>query len=86
METTNVNRENITKHLVEKELEMVGKTMLDTLDVEDWWFEFTMTRAQYEEFVSYSIKLIKKIFKVNTTKAHDIFKWYYKAFGLRIKG
>ena len=86
MDKPSINRENITKHLIEKELEMVGKTMLDTLDDDQWYFNITMTRAQHEEFRKYSIGLIKKIFKCNTKRATDTFQWFDLAFGLRIKG
>jgi len=84
--TIKINRENITRHLIEKELERVGKSMIDTLDLEDWWVQITMTQAQHQEFEKYSIKLIKKVFKCNTHRAYDAFQWFNLAFGLRIKG
>jgi hypothetical protein len=80
-----INRENITRHLIEKELEMVGKTMMDTLDDDNWYFNNTMTLVQYEEFKKYSVTLIKKIFKCNSKRASDTFEWFNLAFGLRIK-
>jgi len=86
MEPVKINRETITRHLIEKELEMVGKTMLDTLDDEEWYFNNTMTLAQHLEFKKYTIKLIKKVFKCNTKKAEHTFEWFNLSFGLRIKG
>ena len=80
-----VNRENISRHLIEKELEIAGKTMMDTLDDDMWYFNITMTREQYEEFRKYSIKLIKKTFKCNTKRANDSYEWFIRAFGLRVK-
>lgn len=80
-----VNRENCARHLVEKELELAGKTIMDTLDDMEWYLNFTITREQYKEFEKYSIGLIKKTFKVNTAKAESIFSWFYITFGLRIK-
>lgn len=80
-----INRENITKHLIEYQLEMVGKSMMDTLDDDKWYFNITMTTEQFEEFKKYSIKLIKKVFKCNTTKALRTFDWFNLTFGLRIK-
>ena len=85
MEPIKINRENCARHLVEKELEMVGKTMMDTLDDMEWYSNITMTRVQHEEFRKYSITLIKKIFKVNSTKAKAIFDWFDFAYGLRVK-
>lgn len=64
---------------------MVGKSMMDTLDDDKWYFNITMTTEQFTEFKKYSIKLIKKIFKCNTTKALRTFDWFNLEFGLRIK-
>jgi hypothetical protein len=83
--TVKVNRENITRHLLEKQLGMVGKSMVDTLDDDKWYFNITMTRVQHEEFKKYSVKLIKKVFRCNTGRASDTFHWFDLAFGLRIK-
>lgn len=80
-----VNRENITRHLIEYQLGMVGKTMLDTLDDDKWYFNITMTQEQHEEFKRYAIPLLKKIFKFNKTKADATFNWFNLAYGLRIK-
>ena len=82
---TKVTRENCARHLVEKELEMVGKTMLDTMDDMEWYFNITMTAKQFEEFKEYAIKLIKKTYKCNTSKAAATFDWFNLAYGLRIK-
>lgn len=65
---------------------MVGKSMMDTLDDDQWYFNITMTRKQFDEFRVYSTKLIKKTFKCNTKRASDTFEWFNLAFGLRIKG
>jgi hypothetical protein len=81
-----ITRENCARHLVEKELEMVGKTMIDTIDDMEWYSNITMTKVQHEEFRKYSIALIKKIYKVNTSKAEGIFNWFDFAYGLRVKG
>lgn len=81
-----INRSNITRHLLEKELEMVGKTIMDTLDREDWYNDFTITRAQYLEFRKYSLEVIKKVFKCNRRKAYSTFGYFYLILGLRIKG
>ena len=80
-----VNRENITRHLIEYQLEMVGNTMLDTLDDDKWYFNITMTKEQHDEFKRYAILLLKKIFKFNKTKADATFDWFNLAYGLRIK-
>lgn len=80
-----MKRENLTRHLIEKELDMVGKSIVDIVEDDRWSFNITMTHNQYIEFKKYSINLIKKIFKCNSKKATDTFMWFYVSFGLRIK-
>tara|TARA_R110000868_G_scaffold267233_1_gene526528 strand:+ start:332 stop:589 length:258 start_codon:yes stop_codon:yes gene_type:complete len=80
-----VNRANITRHLIEYQLDMVGKRMVDTLDDDMWYFNWTMTPEQHEEFKHYAIPLLKKIFKFNKVKADSTFDWFNQQFGLRIK-
>ena len=80
-----INRLNIADHLIEHQLNMVGKTMADALKDDMWFFNWTITQEQYEEFEKYAIPLIKKVFKCNTTKAKDTFGWFNLQFGLRIE-
>jgi hypothetical protein len=80
-----VNRANITRHLIEYQLDMVGKRLVDTLDDDMWYFNWTMTQEQHEEFKRYAIPLLKKIFKFNKGRAESTFGWFDMQFGLRIK-
>jgi hypothetical protein len=80
-----VNRTNISEHLVEYQLNMIGKTMLDVEGDEMWYFNNTMTQEQHEEFKRYAIPLLKKIFKFNKGRAESTFGWFNLQFGLRIK-
>jgi len=80
-----VNRANITRHLIEYQLDMVGKRLVDTLDDDMWYFNWTMTQEQHEEFKRYAIPLLKKIFKCNKARAESTFGWFDMQFGLRIK-
>jgi hypothetical protein len=80
-----VNRANITRHLIEYQLDMVGKRLVDTLDDDMWYFNWTMTQQQHEEFKCYAIPLIKKIFKCNKARGEQTFDWFNLQFGLRIK-
>lgn len=82
---TKINRDNMLNHLLEYQLEMAGKTIVDTFHDDYWKFNHTLTRAQHEQFKIYSIKLIKKTFRCNTSKANDTFDWFNKYLGLRIK-
>lgn len=80
-----VNRSNIHEHLIEYQLNMIGRTIEDARLVEDWPEEWTMTAKQHEMFKSYAIPLLKKVFKFNKKKAEETFEWFNFANGLRIK-
>lgn len=80
-----INRTNISDHLVEYQLKMIGKTVLDVSGDERWYSNNTMTPEQHEEFKAYAIPLLKKIFKFNKTRAEQTFSWFDLQFGLRIK-
>jgi len=73
------------KHLIEYQLDIVGKRLVDTLDDDKWYFNWTMTSKQREEFNKYAIKTMKKVFKFNTNKAIENLNWFHSQFGLRIK-
>ena len=80
-----INRINIADHLIEYQLKMIGKTVLDVEGDEKWYSNNTMTPEQHEEFKAYAIPLLKKIFKFNKTRAERTFGWFNLQFGLRIK-
>jgi hypothetical protein len=80
-----INRANITRHLIEYQLDIVGKRLIDTLDDDKWYFNWTITREEHARFKRYAIRTLKKVYKFNTTKANETFKWFYEQFGLRIK-
>jgi len=80
-----INRGNIMRHLMEKQLDMIGKRLVDTLDNDKWYFNWTMTSDQRIEFNKYAIKTLKKVFKFNSNKAKDCLSWFHEQFGVRIK-
>lgn len=82
---TSVNRHNIAYHLLDYQLELIGKKRVDMLDVEDYRKEWSLTRNQYDIFRDYAIKTLKKVFKYRKQKAIDTFEWFYNEFGLKIK-
>lgn len=79
-----INRMTISDHLIEYQLQMIGKTVQDALKNPDWYNTWTMTSEQHDEFKAYAIPLLKKIFKFNTGKANSTFAWFNLQFGLRI--
>ncbi len=80
-----INRTNISEHLIEYQLNMIGKTIDDVKDDEKWYFNNTFTDEQFEEFKKYAIPLLQKIFKFNKTKANSTFQWFILQYGLTIK-
>jgi hypothetical protein len=50
-----------------------------------WFFNWTMTQDQADQFRGYAIPLIKKVFKCNRQKAEATFSWFFLEFGLRVK-
>lgn len=82
---TKIKRNNIQRHLIEYQLKMVDKTIVDTLSDDKWYFNWTMTTEQFKEFESYAKKLLKKTFKFNNKKTNATFDWFNTNYGLRIK-
>lgn len=81
----NINRSNVAEHLIEYQLAIVGKTMADALKDDMWFFNWTMTQDEHNQFKAYAIPLIKKVFKCNRKRAESTFAWLDLEFGLRIK-
>ena len=80
-----INRLNIAEHLVDYQLNMIGKSMQEAHMTKEWYNKWTLTDEQYIEFEKYAIHLLKKVFKFNTNKAKETFQWFNLQFGLRIK-
>ena len=80
-----INRTNVADHLLEYQLAMVDKTIEEARKDDMWYFNWTMTTAQHEEFKKYAVPLLKKVFKFNKSKAEQTFGWFNLQFGLRIK-
>jgi len=85
MDKKKINRETITEHLIEYQLAMIGKTLEDAKNTDEWYLKWAMSEEQHEEFKKYAIPLLKKVFKYNTTKANGTFEWFNLSFGLKIK-
>jgi hypothetical protein len=80
-----INRENISEHLVDYQLEMVGKSIQEAHMTKEWYSKWTMTQEQHDEFKAYALPLLKKVFKCNKSRAERTFDWFDLEFGLRIK-
>jgi hypothetical protein len=80
-----INRENIADHLLDYQLGMIGKSMQEAHMTREWYSKWTMTQEQHDAFKAYAIPLLKKVFKINKTRAESTFQFFDLEFGLRIK-
>jgi hypothetical protein len=80
-----ISRLNVAEHLLEYQLEMIGKTVQEAKKDDMWYFNWTITQARHDEFKAYAIPLLKKVLKCNKSKAENIFGWFDLQFGLKIK-
>jgi spore coat protein CotF len=79
-------RATMIQHLLEYQIALIGKTMVDTYNDDKWYSKWTITAEQKRQFRSYSIKIIKKVFRCNSKRADETFEWFYSVFGLKIRG
>jgi len=80
-----INRENITYHLLEYQLNMIGKSLAEAADEEDWYYNWSIPVEKHKEFKIHAIRTIKKVFKCNTAKAEAAFNWFDFGVGLKVK-
>lgn len=85
MEKKKITRENIADHLLEYQLNLIGKTIEDGQKNPNWIREWTISQEKYDKFKKYAIPLLKKVFKYNTSKAKYTFDWFDLGYGLKIK-
>lgn len=80
-----ITRVNIARHLLEYQLNMIGKTTYDSKQEENWFKKWTINDREYEFFKNYAISQLRKTFKINKKKAESIFNWFNMQFGLKRK-
>ena len=55
-----VTKDNIVEHMINKQLEYVGKTIEEVREDPNWFTNNTLTKEQYTEWREYCLKLMKK--------------------------
>lgn len=80
-----INRDNIYIHLLEKQLNLIEKTIPNALLDRNWKEEWTITKNQLQEFENYAIPLLMKTFKFSKGKAVSTFTWFLLSHGLKVK-
>ena len=79
-----INRENVSEHLLEFQMNILGKTMADTIHETSWKKDWKLTHKQKTVFKSYATGVLKKVFRFNTSKARETYDFFDKNFGLSI--
>ena len=80
-----INRETISEHLIDYQLDMIGKSIQEAHMTREWYNKWTMTQEQHDAFKAYALPLLKKVFKCNKSRAESTFDFFDLQFGLRIK-
>lgn len=80
-----VNRNNLQEHLLTHQLSMIGKTIEDAKQLDDWFHKWTFTEEQYNQFKDYAVPLIQKTLKCSKPSAIKTFQWFDLGFGLRLQ-
>jgi hypothetical protein len=82
---TKISREEIGKHLLEMQLQLIGKDLMVLIDDDRWRFNNPMSMTQFLSFKHYALEQIQKTYKCNSKKRDVIWDQFYELFGLRIK-
>jgi CRISPR/Cas system CSM-associated protein Csm2 small subunit len=83
MAGTEKQREEINRKLVSMQMEMIGLTYEDAMNTPEFWRVYTLTTDQLEEWRKKALPLIKKTFKINSTKARITMAFFETELGLR---
>jgi hypothetical protein len=79
-----INKHNLATHLIEYQLQLIGKTLGDAEGDERWFSNFTMNKTQFELFHRYALLLIQKVNKGSMARTLKTFDWFNLMYGLRV--
>jgi phage baseplate assembly protein gpV len=79
-----INRQNISEHLLEKQLSLIGKSVKDALEADNWRTEWSWTEQNAKDLRKYAIPLIRKTFKCNNKKVNSIYDFFLLNFGIKV--
>ena len=79
-----INKHNLVTHLIEYQLQLIGKTLDDAEGDERWFSNFTMTKIQFELFRRYALLLIQKVYKGSKAMTEKRFDWFNLGYGMRV--
>lgn len=90
MNKQKITSDNLSLHLIEYQLAMVGHTFEEAKATpnkhgEEWFNIWSLTEEQAEEFKNYAIKTIKRVLQLTKIGAEKRFDWFNFQYGLRMK-
>ncbi len=80
-----INRKNLYEHLLERQFNLVEKTIFDAFINKNWSNEWFITTKQYEKFKKYAISTIKGVLKCSSSKSTKAFEEFRLYHGITIK-
>ena len=80
--TVKINRSNVSEHLFEFQLNLIGKTIADIAKEDDWKHSWKLTENEKKIFKSYAFAILKKVYRFNTIKAKETYSFFENEFGL----
>ncbi len=80
-----ITRKNIYLYLLEKQLNLAEKTIMDALITKDWAKNWTITSIQEEKFKKHAISVIKGVLKISKVRAKIAYNMFRATHGLPIK-
>jgi len=79
-----INKNNLTEHLIEYQLQMVGLTTQMIKDDPNWFNNNTITLEQLKEFKSYALTMIKVVYRTNSYVNNKLYGWFILKYGLKL--
>jgi len=80
-----VDRDNLLEYLVEKQFNLVEKSVISALFNPNWKEEWTISKKQHEEWKKHCKFVMKKVLQFNNNKFLETFQWLEQHYGLKIK-
>jgi len=82
---TKSKRESLSDDLAERMMTIAGVSVSMG---HDYFYRFnnTLTREQFSQFKLEGVRMIQKALKINKRKAISVFNYFWKNYGLRLKG
>ena len=78
------DKEEILKHIINKQLDPFSVKYEDILGVEDWYTQYEVTQEQNDEWVTYCINYLRKEYGMTLKTAKKEMPYVNLMWGLKI--